>query len=42
MSTNAEYAKQVKDSIPEGFYGEPEDLSRIVSLLWSEQGRSLV
>ena len=33
------YAKQVTDSIPVGFYGEPADCAGIVSLLCSEQGR---
>lgn len=32
------YAKQVADSIPLGFYGEPEDCAGIVSLLCSEDG----
>ena len=34
-----DYAKKVSDSIPAGFYGEPEDCAGIVSLLCSEQGR---
>lgn len=34
-----DYAKQVTDSIPVGFYGEPEDCAGMVSLLCSEQGR---
>ena len=33
------YAKIVRDSIPCGFYGEPEDCAGIVSLLCSEEGR---
>ncbi|MBR6793431.1 MAG: SDR family oxidoreductase [Clostridia bacterium] len=33
------YAKVVTDSIPVGFYGEPEDCAGIVSLLCSEEGR---
>lgn len=33
------YAKTVTDSIPVGFYGEPEDCAGIVSLLCSEEGR---
>lgn len=33
------YAKKVSDSIPMGYYGEPEDLAGIVSLLCSEDGR---
>lgn len=34
-----EYAKKVTDSIPVGFYGQPEDCAGIVSLLCSEEGR---
>lgn len=34
-----DYAKKVSDSIPAGFYGEPEDCAGIVSLLCSEKGR---
>ena len=34
-----EYAKKVTDSIPVGFYGEPEDCAGIVSLLCSDEGR---
>lgn len=34
-----DYAQKVMDSIPVGFYGEPEDCASIVSLLCSEQGR---
>lgn len=34
-----EYAKKVTDSIPVGFYGEPDDCAAIVSLLCSEEGR---
>ena len=37
--TDAEYAKTVMDSIPAGFYGQPEDCAGIVRLLCSEQGR---
>ncbi len=37
--SDPEYAKQVTDSIPVGFYGEPEDCVGIVSLLCSEEGR---
>ena len=33
------YAKKVTDSIPVGFYGEPEDCVGVVSLLCSEDGR---
>ena len=33
------YAKKVTDSIPVGFYGEPEDCAGIVSLLSSDEGR---
>ena len=33
------YAQKVTDSIPVGFYGEPEDCAGIISLLCSEQGR---
>ena len=36
---DVEYAKQVTDSIPVGFYGEPENCAGIVSLLCSEKGR---
>lgn len=34
-----EYAKKVTDSIPVGFYGEPEDCAGMVSLLCSNEGR---
>ncbi len=37
--SDAEYAKKVTDSIPVGFYGEPDDCAGIVSLLCSEDGR---
>lgn len=37
--SDPEYAKKVTDSIPVGFYGEPEDCEGIVSLLCSEEGR---
>lgn len=33
------YAKKVTDSIPVGFYGEPQDCAGIVSLLCSQEGR---
>lgn len=36
---DGEYARKVTESIPVGFYGEPEDCAGIVSLLCSEQGR---
>lgn len=37
--SDPDYAKKVADSIPVGFYGEPEDCAGIVSLLCSEEGR---
>ena len=37
--SDPEYAQKVTDSIPVGFYGEPEDCAGIVSLLCSEEGR---
>lgn len=37
--SDPEYAKKVTDSIPVGFYGEPEDCAGIVSLLCSGEGR---
>lgn len=37
--SDSEYAKKVTDSIPLGFYGEPQDCAGIVSLLCSEEGR---
>lgn len=37
--SDPEYAKKVRDSIPVGFYGEPEDCAGIVSLLCSDEGR---
>lgn len=37
--SDPEYAKKVRDSIPSGFYGEPDDCAGIVSLLCSEEGR---
>ena len=37
--SDADYAKKVADSIPVGFYGEPNDCAGIVSLLCSEEGR---
>ena len=33
------YAKKITDSIPVGFYGDPEDIAGIVSLLCSDAGR---
>ena len=36
---DSDYAKKVSDSIPVGYYGEPEDCAGIVSLLCSEKGR---
>ena len=37
--SDPEYAKKVTDSIPAGFYGEPEDCAGIVALLCSDAGR---
>ena len=37
--SDPEYAKKVIDTIPVGFYGEPEDCAGIVSLLCSNEGR---
>ena len=37
--SDPEYAKKVTDSIPVGFYGEPDDCAGIVSLLCSDEGR---
>lgn len=37
--SDATYAQKVKEAIPVGFYGEPEDCAGIVSLLCSEDGR---
>jgi NAD(P)-dependent dehydrogenase (short-subunit alcohol dehydrogenase family) len=37
--SDPEYAKKVCDSIPVGFYGEPQDCAGIVSLLCSDAGR---
>ena len=37
--SDPEYAKKVTNSIPVGFYGEPEDCVGIVSLLCSDEGR---
>ena len=34
-----EYAKKVRNSIPTGFFGQPEDCAGMVSFLCSEQGR---
>ncbi|MBE7001758.1 MAG: SDR family oxidoreductase [Ruminococcaceae bacterium] len=36
---DAAYAEKVRNSIPVGFYGEPEDCAGIVSLLCSQEGR---
>ena len=36
---DAGYAKSVKDKIPAGFWGEPEDCSGIISYLCSEDAR---
>ncbi len=37
--SDPEYAKRVTDTIPAGFYGQPEDCAALVSLLCSEEGR---
>lgn len=37
--SDPEYAKKVTDSIPVGFYGQPDDCVGIVSLLCSDEGR---
>ena len=37
--SDAAYAQKVRDSIPAGFYGQPEDCAGIVSLLCSQEGR---
>ena len=37
--SDPEYAKKVSDSIPVGFYGEPNDCAGIVSLICSDEGR---
>lgn len=37
--SDPEYAQKVKGSIPAGFYGQPEDIAGIVSLLCSDEGR---
>lgn len=37
--SDPDYAKKVTDSIPVGFYGEPEDCAGMVSLLCSDEGR---
>ncbi len=37
--SDPEYARKVTDSIPLGFYGEPEDCAGIVSLICSDGGR---
>lgn len=37
--SDPEYARKVTASIPAGFYGQPDDLAGIVSLLCSDEGR---
>ena len=37
--SDADYAAQVRQSIPVGFYGQPEDCTGVVRLLCSEAGR---
>ena len=37
--SDPDYAKKVSDSIPAGFYGQPEDCAGMVSLLCSDAGR---
>jgi NAD(P)-dependent dehydrogenase (short-subunit alcohol dehydrogenase family) len=37
--SDPEYARKVTASIPAGFYGTPEDIAGMVSLLCSEEGR---
>ena len=37
--SDPEYAKKVTNSIPVGFYGEPDDCAGTVSLLCSDEGR---
>lgn len=37
--SDPEYAKRVTDSIPVGFYGEPQDCAPTVALLCSDEGR---
>lgn len=37
--SDPDYAKKVTDSIPVGFYGEPEDCAGIVSLICCDSGR---
>ena len=37
--SDPQYAQVVRNSIPVGFYGEPQDCAGIVSLLCSEEGR---
>ena len=37
--SDEEYAKKVIDSIPVGFYGQPQDCAEMLSLLCSEGGR---
>jgi len=39
--SDPDYAKKVTDSIPVGFYGEPQDCAGIVSLLCSDEGRNI-
>ena len=37
--SDPQYAQTVRNSIPVGFYGAPQDCAGIVSLLCSEEGR---
>lgn len=37
--SDPEYAKMVTDTIPAGYYGQPEDCAGIVSLICSDDGR---
>lgn len=37
--SDPDYAKKVTDSIPVGFYGQPQDCAELVSLLCSDGGR---
>ncbi len=37
--SDPEYAKKVMDSIPVGFWGEPDDCAGIISMLCSDEGR---
>src|SRR3546814_20674485 len=36
---DAQYADQVRQKIPLGYFGQPHDYSGIALLLWSEAGR---